>query len=102
MVMSHKLIDDVAARVMIDKYKGKDIAFVSAKLRPDDPMHVLAIVVKDEDGYEPLPWQLAWAFHAPVMERHADDLNDRLLHLTQMQVAHFVASSMKTIPRRSG
>lgn len=76
------------------KFPDKDIAFVAVRDATGD-FFKLGVVVKNEAGYAPLPHQLAYGSEAE-MQANADLLNDRALHLTDSQVAAYVAESMVT------
>jgi hypothetical protein len=84
--MSSDLIPHIRA-----KFPRRQIAF-GVHDRETDGFSVLTVVVKDEPGHAPLPWQLAWGTH-DEMARNADVLNDAM-GLTLMQAHLYVASSM--------
>jgi hypothetical protein len=78
------------------KFPNKDIAFTAVQSPKGDDFYVLAVVVKDEQGYSPLPWQLARGTEKEMRD-HADGLNDLGLHLTRDQAMMFIASSMRSV-----
>jgi hypothetical protein len=98
--MNSKELDPaVLAYIQNKSYKGKKIAVTAAQ---DGDFWAYAIVVQNESGYEPLPWQLGYSFDENTARDHANSLNWKVLHLTEAQMNEIISSSMRGQRRNHG
>lgn len=88
----YRKMDDEVVKIIVDKYFGKAaLAFV--EYRDTKELFGLAVCVFNEEGYSPVPIQLACGTHQDMRE-DAAKLNRKFFELDEIESAKIVASTM--------